>query len=68
MVLVAHSSRLRSILAGQSWQQELKTPVSCQQLRAERRDAHIRMTQLSASIIQEPNSGSGAADFQDGSS
>lgn len=68
MVLVAHSSRLRSILAGQSWQQELKTPVSYQQLRPERRDEHKRVTQLSASIIQEPNSWSGAADFQDGSS
>lgn len=68
MFLVAHSSRLWSILAGQSEQQELKTPISYQQLRADRRDAHIHTTQLSTFITQEPNSGSGAVNFQDGSS
>lgn len=46
MVLVAHSSRLRSILAGQPWQQELKIPVSYQQLGAERRDALLSSVPL----------------------
>lgn len=66
MFLVAHSSRLWSILAGQLGQQELKTPISYQQLRADGRDAHICTTLLSASIIQEPNSGSGAVTFRMG--
>lgn len=44
--ILAHSCRLQSIVAGQSWKQDLKTVVSHLQLRAGRRNMHMLAAQL----------------------